>query len=122
MLSALSAKELVEALLNGEVKRFIQVPGIGKKTAERLILELSDKLKTEASLLSLNSAHPSAKSTVLYESLRSTLKSTAEMEAESALMSLGFKPIDAEKAVKKVFVAGLSSEELIRSALKVMLV
>lgn len=121
LLSALSADILIHALSTGETKLLVQVPGVGKKTAERLVLELRDKVRGEQFSAVSFKAMPEGQ-TVLYGNLNATLKTISEQEAESALVSLGFKLSDAEKVVRKVFHKELSSEELIRLALKEMIV
>jgi holliday junction DNA helicase RuvA len=121
LLSALSVDVLVHALSSGETKLLVQVPGVGKKTAERLVLELRDKVRGEL-FASVGSQAMPKNQTVLYGNLNATLKTVGEQEAESALVSLGFKSSDAEKVVRKVFSEELSSEELIRLALKEMIV
>jgi len=121
LLSALSVDVLVHALSTGETKLLVQVPGVGKKTAERLVLELRDKVRGEQ-FSSVGAQGVPETQTLLYGNLNATLRTVGEQEAESALVSLGFKSSDAEKVVRKVFSKELSSEELIRLALKEMIV
>lgn len=109
VLSGLTEAELARCVVNDDVARLTQVPGIGRKTAERLIVELRDKLAHEPAIA------PVAASVVSTE--RDPLA-----EATSALIALGYKPPDASRAVRAVPSHGLSTEEIIRQALKGMAV
>jgi len=100
VLSGMSVGELVEAVAAQESGRLVKVPGIGKKTAERLLLELKGKLAGEAlSGLAVNREKPAA-SDVL-----------------NALLGLGYSDKEAQLAVKHL-PDGLSVSEGIRQALK----
>jgi Holliday junction DNA helicase RuvA len=111
ILSGISAHDFYASVANSEIQRLIKLPGIGKKTAERLILEMRDRLPaTDAQGAS---------------AVRLSGVSTAEIsavspvrEAVSALESLGFKPQEAESRVRALDAEGKSSEELIRAALQ----
>ncbi len=106
VLSGLSEEELIRCVTDEDVARLTQVPGIGRKTAERLIVELRDKLSGEPA----GSAAPAA-------TARDPLA-----EAVSALIALGYKPQEAARVVRGVPGQGLSTEEIIRLALKSMAV
>lgn len=106
VLSGLSETELVTCIVHEDVARLTQVPGIGRKTAERLIVELRDKLDTEVP--------PSSAPTAVSAPVDPTA------EAVSALVALGYKPNEASRVVRAVRAAGLSTEEIIRQALKAM--
>jgi len=106
VLSGLSETELVTCIVHEDVARLTQVPGIGRKTAERLIVELRDKLDTEVP--------PSSAPTAMSAPVDPTA------EAVSALVALGYKPNEASRVVRAVPAAGLSTEEIIRQALKAM--
>lgn len=112
ILSGIESDEFVRVVRNNDVNALVCLPGIGKKTAERLIIEMRDKIKDwhdgDADHKLLDAAQPGV-------SPRRAIE-----EAESALMALGYKPKEAERAVKSVAEEGLSSQELIRNALKVM--
>jgi len=86
ILSGLPASQIIEAVIQSDKTALTQITGIGKKTAERMILELKDKI-TEIS--------GSADSATAEKTVSVSLKE----EAVSALQSLGFKKRDAEKAV-----------------------
>lgn len=111
ILSGIESNEFVRVVRNNDVNALVCLPGIGKKTAERLIIEMRDKLKDWQSDASddseLNSAGPFG-------------TNQAIGEAESALVALGYKPKEAERAVKSVASEGMSNQDLIRNALKVM--
>lgn len=113
LLSALEVDALIRCVQADDVRALTRVPGVGKKTAERLLIELKDRFKawdvlSDAPLLAEASA-----------SVANTT-SHAERDAVSALLALGFKPAEASRAVTHVLEDGLSSEELIRRALKSM--
>ncbi|GAA5015844.1 Holliday junction branch migration protein RuvA [Acinetobacter puyangensis] len=117
ILSSLSVEMLIHTIEHEDVNTLIKVPGIGKKTAERLIIELRDRFKA----LSKTS---SATTSPDLERLQ-FLPDTPVAEAEAALVSLGYKPIEAQKAVAAVKNSDLKnsqdSAELIRAALKSMM-
>ncbi|SDT86574.1 Holliday junction branch migration protein RuvA [Geopseudomonas guangdongensis] len=112
LMSALEVDELVRCVQNEDIKALTRVPGVGKKTAERLLVELKDRFKAWDGLSSLPLP--------AQEPLRVATVSSAESDAVSALVALGFKPAEASRAVALVLEDGLSSEELIRRALKGM--
>ena len=105
MLSSISPQEIQEAIVRGDVALVQKIKGIGPKSAQRLILELQDKLKKEG-----------------FDTLLSApLNNTAKEEALSALIMLGFAKNSAEKVLDqiiKVDCITLSVERLIKSALK----
>jgi Holliday junction DNA helicase RuvA len=109
VLSGLNEAELTRCVINDDVARLTQVPGIGRKTAERLIVELRDKLANETAIPTiLASAGPAERDPLA--------------EAVSALIALGYKPPEASRAVRAVPSQGLSTEEIIRQALQAMAV
>jgi holliday junction DNA helicase RuvA len=108
ILSSIDPDSFVGCVANNDVASLIKMPGVGKKTAERLIIEMRDRLANwSGNAASLSSA----KSDVI-------TVNNAVHDAVSALIALGYKPADASRSVSKVAVEGLSSEELIRLALK----
>lgn len=111
MLSSLSSEELREAILSEDVKRIQSVKGIGLKTAQRLILELKDKIvKGEGT----------SSSTELFAS--SQERNAAADEASSALQMLGFAKPAIDKAVRKILTQNPSSkvEQIIKAALQML--
>lgn len=103
ILSGLTADDLVACISVGDVAQLTRVPGIGRKTAERLVIELRDRLDATA-----ESAATLTGSSAL----------TPEQDAVSALVALGYKSTAATAAVRAAASAGASVEELIRGALK----
>ena len=112
LMSGLEVDELVRCVQAGDTSTLVKVPGVGKKTAERLLVELKDRFKAWETVPSI--------ATLVVEPRAGVAVSSAESDAVSALISLGFKPQEASKAVAAVQEDGLSSEELIRRSLKGM--
>lgn len=108
VLSALSVHDLSVALVTGDAQALARAPGIGKKTAQRLVLELKDKVTDEE----LTSSGPSV-------SVRPAADS-AETEAIEALMALGYPASDAAKAVSAVAGQAAKTDEILRLALRGM--
>jgi len=104
VMSGMPARELVTAVRGRDAARLSSIPGVGPKTADRIILELVDKLD---SLLDL-AEEPAVAG-----------PSSVENDAVEALVTLGYKPQEAKKAVKGAMggEAGVSLESLIKSAL-----
>ena len=110
ILSGMPALELARALVGGELARLTKIPGVGKKTAERLVVELKDKLKTSG-LLHAGSAAPSAPT------------APGDSALLSALLNLGYKPAQAERtseAVRRALGATAPLEAQLREALKLI--
>ena len=111
LFSRLSLPTLKDAIARGDVNRLSDCPGIGKKTAERLVVELRDKVGV-----------PSAKGAVSPVAGAPTPVSapSAQQDALEALVALGFKPADADKALRAALAklgADAPAEKLIRAAL-----
>ncbi len=115
IVAQVSPSEFALSVITGDVKRLTQVKGVGKKGAERLILELKDKLKGFA-FASGNSTDGLEDQIAVSDS-----GSVRVNEAISAMMVLGYSPVDARKAVMSVFSEDLTIEEVIRKALKALL-
>ena len=99
VLSKLSAQQFKEAVFNEHINALVSIPGLGKKTASRLILELKGKLTTEFN--------------------KETVSDPIIIDASSALINLGYKKTEAEEAVQKVFLKGIRGvEDIIKEALK----
>ncbi len=120
ILSALDLHELVICVQRNHLDTLVKVPGIGRKTAERLLVELRDRVKhwhsEETSDLPLTDTRAAA-------AKASSADAAYKIDAESALLALGYKAPEAEKMIKAVLKEHSvhSSEELIRLALKGML-
>ncbi len=112
ILSGMSAKQFVYAVELGELNALIKLPGVGKKTAERLIVEMKDRLKH----FDQDNSSPVLSSIDVKKS-----SNQVETEAVSALIALGYKPQEASRIVSKVAKGDMDSETLIREALKAAL-
>lgn len=107
ILSTLTVDELMLAMSQEDIKLLTKVPGIGAKTAQRLLVELKDRLEKEFSDIA---ASPDS-------STEAGAARNAQQDAISALESLGYKAADATKVVRSL-PTDLSSEELIRQSLR----
>ena len=103
VLSTLSAQELMQCMANEDVTQLCKVPGIGKKTALRLVVEMKDRLEKEFGDVALEA--------------RATGARDDRRDAVDALIALGYKSGDAGRVVKSL-PNDLSSEEMIRQALR----
>ena len=104
ILSGTPTTELLDALESGDLVRLVAIPGVGKKTAERLVLELRDKIKLVRGARAADGVR---------------VASGLEGEAVSALLNLGYRRNEAERAVKAACAAGANDlEAVIRTALK----
>lgn len=110
ILSQLSADDLRFAVLAGDVKAISATPGIGKKTAEKLIIELKDKLDLDEML------HPSGQAETAGSA--DTAVNSVQSEAVQALVALGYGSTESLKAVKKVNMENTTVEEVLKEALK----
>ncbi|MCP1106433.1 Holliday junction branch migration protein RuvA [Serratia nevei] len=116
ILSGMSAQQFVSAVEREEITALVKLPGVGKKTAERLVVEMKDRFKglngdlfNSSSEISLPSATDQAPDV------------DAEAEAVSALVALGYKPQEASRMVSKIAKPGADCETLIRDALRAAL-
>lgn len=111
ILSHIPVVDLQGAVLAGDVKRLAALPGIGKKTAERLVLELKDKLGAVA-----GAAVPAQPAAAAARNIGDPLA-----DVLSALVNLGYKEPQARKALEALEVAGdAPMEEILKGALKVL--
>ena len=115
LLSGIDAQTFVRCVHENDSATLVKLPGVGKKTAERLIVEMKDKLDRWQSSPLLD-----GKPMVVGSEMAETARDT-EQEAVSALVALGYKPQDASKVVGKIFVDGMGAEEIIRQSLKSMI-
>lgn len=116
ILSGMSAEQFVSCVAHDDVSTIVKIPGVGKKTAERLLIEMRDRIKDwQADVPVSKDAAP------IDFNLSTNFVSDAKGDALNALVSLGYSQGQADKAIKTVFSADKSSEELIRDALKSML-
>ncbi|HBO0308472.1 TPA: Holliday junction branch migration protein RuvA [Pseudomonas aeruginosa] len=112
LMSGLEVDELVRCVQAQDTSTLVKIPGVGKKTAERLLVELKDRFKAWENMPTI--------APLVMEPRASATASSAEADAVSALIALGFKPQEASRAVAAVPGEDLSSEEMIRQALKGM--
>jgi len=109
ILSGMSANDFAICVHNNDIATLVKLPGVGKKTAERLLIEMRDKIGDVDATAGGSAAGSNA--------------GTADIsqEAESALIALGYKPTDAAKIISRVANESVSDAgELIRLALKSM--
>lgn len=106
VLSALPPKELAEAVARGDVKRLSKISGVGKKTAERLVLELKERLPRLGSLAGVAMPETPA-------------PSDDEARLIGALTNMGFKPAEAQSAVRRLAdrIGSEPISDLLRAAL-----
>lgn len=113
LLSALDADSLRFAILSGDVKAISKAPGIGKRTAERLILELKGKISVEDTEIGAEAAS--------YGGNIASVDSEQKREAVEALVSLGYGQAEALKAVNSIEgVESMDSGAVLKAALKKM--
>ncbi|GAA5143064.1 Holliday junction branch migration protein RuvA [Thalassotalea piscium] len=117
ILSGMSAEQFVSCVVHDDLTTIVKIPGVGKKTAERLLIEMRDRIKdwhTDESVSTFTLNSSSANS-------QPVLTNNIKGDAINALISLGYNQSQADKAIRAVFQAGMDSEDLIRDALKSML-
>ena len=108
MLSNIEPSEFAFAVISDDVDRMTKIPGIGKKTAQRLILELKDKLKSEE--IERNK-----------EEIEKEIKEVEGLnEAVSALQVLGYSRREIDSAFEKADLSGLSTEDIIKKGLMLL--
>lgn len=116
VLSGMSAEQFVRCVLNDDASTLVKLPGVGKKTAERLIIELKDRFKDWG----VESLPPTNGGSVAVAE-HFEMPISAFDDAVSALITLGYTQAQAGKSVNKIHRDGMSSEALIKEALRAML-
>ncbi|WP_144207348.1 Holliday junction branch migration protein RuvA [Shewanella donghaensis] len=117
ILSGMTAAEFVNCVERDDIVTLVKLPGVGKKTAERLVIEMRDKLKSL-----LEASVGSEREFALQSNYKpAAVENNSEADAIAALVSLGYKPAQASKAVITAYTDGMTSEVLIKAALKSML-
>lgn len=106
ILSGMEADAFAACIRQGDITTLTRIPGVGKKTAERLIIEMRDRVGDGSA--GQNATHSSA------------VSASPTQEAITALIALGYKAVEAEKAIHKIQQENASTEDLIRLALKGM--
>ena len=104
ILSGINVNGFVQSVINEDIDTLVHLPGIGKKTAERLIVEMKDRIDGITDNLG---SSPST-----------TSEASISVEARNALVNLGYKNSEAKKILDNIDTNGLSVEELLRQALK----
>ncbi|CDH21995.1 Holliday junction helicase, subunit A [Xenorhabdus bovienii str. kraussei Quebec] len=117
ILSGMSAQQFVTAIEQEAITSLVKLPGVGKKTAERLVVEMKDRFK------GLNGDLFNQSNDINLPVVAKQANSNADIEAEaaSALVSLGYKLQEASRMVSKVAKPGADCETLIREALRAAL-
>ncbi len=117
ILSGLDADQFIRCVDAKDVSALVKLPGVGKKTAERLLIDMADRIgQLEVSF----QVSGGVQAGDVARRAPSRQEAPGE-EAEAALIALGYKPQEAAKAVSRVAEEGMSSQELIRLALKNMI-
>lgn len=111
-LSQLTPQEIILAIISEDVKTLSKAPGVGRKTAQRVILELKDKFKTEEAL---------SMGQEVQGIVEASVGGDAKFEAIDAMTALGYSRSEAAKAVNAVAAEGMSTEDILKAALKKMI-
>ena len=114
LLSHMKADELIESIKSNNLARLTQIPGVGRKTAERLVVDLRDKM------IQLSQAQVAAETGVRPETTYVSSEDTVRADALSALLNLGYQRSGAEKAIDAALVEGgdVTVESILRRSLK----
>ena len=112
LLSGLTTSELLKTIRSNDIASLTLIPGIGKKTAERLIVEIKDRLEN------WGLDNTDADSDMMSGQDNASTPANHIRDAVSALVALGYKPAEASRMVRHVDSVDLLSEEIIRRALK----
>ncbi len=111
ILSGMTAAEFSLCVQTDDTSALVRLPGIGKKTAERLIIEMRDRLdKLELPTVSMPGMAP--------KNVADAVQASPVADAVSALVALGYKPNEASRMVRSIDTADMGSEEIIRAALQ----
>ncbi|MEI7236858.1 MULTISPECIES: Holliday junction branch migration protein RuvA [Pectobacterium] len=117
ILSGMSATQFVSAVEREEIGALIKLPGVGKKTAERLVVEMKDRFKG----LSGDLFNPVSDIPLASPVAADSRVSDPETEAAAALVALGYKPQEASRMISKIARPDADCETLIRDALRAAL-
>ena len=114
LLSHMKADELIESIKSNNLARLTQIPGIGRKTAERLVVDLRDKM------IQLSQSQVAEETGVRPEITYVSSEDTARADALSALLNLGYQRSGAEKAIDAALAEGgdVTVETILRRSLK----
>ena len=103
LISSITLADLARSVRDKDASLLTRVPGVGRKTAERLLVELKDTL---------------ADMVIVEETSAARGTSRRAIEAEQALVALGYRPTEAQRVVSGVEIEGATTEEIVRAALK----
>lgn len=106
MLSNIAPSSFALAIISNDIKQLTKIPGIGSKTAQRIVLELKDKLKTDTAI-------PKTDETIV-----AIKQDNMSDEAIAALQILGYNRKEIDKVLEKIDTSTLGTEDIIRTALK----
>lgn len=116
MLGMIEPSEFAIAVISNDINKLKQIPGIGTKSAQRIVLELKDKLKKEQQITELTNTSRETKTKV-----KNAIETDDTIsEATTALQVLGYTKNDIDKALERIDQTNITLEELIRSALKIL--
>lgn len=110
LLSGISSHDFIKTIRSNDIATLTRIPGVGKKTAERLVVEMRDRIKELVPESEVESTAATA--------VADGLPPDEIKDAVSALIALGFKPPEASRMVSSIDTKGLPSEEIIRQALQ----
>ena len=110
LLSGMDVVDLARCIRDSDVARLVKLPGVGRKTAERLVVELKDRIDRLVRI-------PDEIRPRVGDMTRQVIE-----EAERALIQLGYRPAEASRAIGNAYVQGHSTEDVVRRALKSMAV
>ncbi|MDC0609562.1 Holliday junction branch migration protein RuvA [Vibrio sp.] len=119
ILSGMTASQFVDCVEREDISTLVKLPGVGKKTAERLVIEMRDRLKGWNSFDLFQT--PSTVSPQSKGVAKVAPETAPDEEAVSALIALGYKPQVASKVVSQVATSDMTSESIIKEALRSML-
>jgi Holliday junction DNA helicase RuvA len=109
LLAGIDVTDLARCIRDADVARLVKLPGIGRKTAERLVVELRDRIQDLVTIPEAVRPHTREPATRLVIE-----------EAERALIQLGYRPAEASRAIGGAYVEGHSTEDVVRIALRRM--
>ena len=114
MLACIEPSQFAIAVISDDIDTLKKIPGVGPKSAQRIVLELKDKMKKEQQIAELTNASLEQKSKVK----KIIVADSKVQEATDALQVLGYTKKDIEKALEQIDTADLSVEEIIKRALR----
>lgn len=110
LLSGISSQDFIKTIRSNDIATLTRIPGVGKKTAERLVIEMRDRIKELMPDTEVAATPAGAE--------LDAMPPDEIKDAVSALIALGFKPPEASRMVSSIDTKGLPSEEIIRQALQ----